>query len=104
MYTTLLAPASAETCSCGTRHRSWFTAARCRWKGALWISGNPPRHGPCWATVSRCRHPGHRGPQVTVMLHPTLSRAEDALEIIRRIGCGGWCSRDHELIEMRAER
>lgn len=42
---------------CGRRHRSWHAVAKCRWDRAVWISGNPPPGGSCFAVASAC-HPG----------------------------------------------
>ena len=53
-----------------TRHQSWHTVARCRWRDKLlWVAGGAWQGGECWATVSRCRHPGCRESFVTIILH-----------------------------------
>lgn len=94
----------AECPRCGRYHRSWHTLARCRWSPLLWVSGNPPADGPCYATVSRCAHPRFRTAQTTVCLWQTLAEADAAMKMIGATGCGGACSRDHELVEMRPAR
>jgi hypothetical protein len=83
-----------------SRHLSWRTVAECRWSHKLlWVMGNP-RGEQCWATISRCRHPGTRESYVTVVLHGTIEAAEAAMRMIAHTGCGGSCSRLHELVVM----
>jgi hypothetical protein len=38
-----------------TRHQSWYVVARCRWRKAEWVTGNPPASGPCFALLAHCR-------------------------------------------------
>jgi hypothetical protein len=86
---------------CGKRHQTWFRVASCRWhKGLCWVCGHAPATGPCFASVSFCRHPGYRSDYVTVMLFPAPEEAEAAKATIDRTGCGGACSRQHRLYEM----
>ncbi len=81
---------------CGRRHRSWYRAASCRYRrGLLWVAGDPPADGPCFALVSNCGHAGYRGPCRTVTLWPTLAEAERSKALIDRLACGGCCTREH---------
>jgi hypothetical protein len=92
-------------CPCCTtkRHLSWYAVARCRFRRhLLWINGDPPASGVCYATVSRCRQPGTRD-YITVVLHATRAAAEAAMDLIRKCGCGGSCSRLHELVVMHED-
>src|SRR5262245_52627651 len=41
---------------CGRRHKLWSAVARCYLRPALWVAGNPPAAGGCYATVSDCGH------------------------------------------------
>jgi hypothetical protein len=90
----------SEPCEhCGSRHRTWIAAAKCRWrKGLIWVSGDPPPGGPCYALVSFCRV-GHRLNYrigaTTVTLWPTLAEAQQSKMMIDRTGCGGGCCRRH---------
>jgi hypothetical protein len=91
---------------CRRRHQTWHTLARCRWsRGLLWVLGDPPAEGPCYATVSRCHEGGiGGGPMVTVCLWAARDEAEGALACIDRLGCGGRCSRRHSLHVLRESR
>jgi hypothetical protein len=60
--------------------------------------GDPPATGPCWATVSRCKVPGLRGPHVVVRLYDAEADARAALE--QGCGCGVDCQRRHELLAL----
>ena len=86
---------------CGSRHRSWYTAAGCRWPAALWIQGCPPRGGECWALVAACGHYGTPG--VTVTLHQTQEAAASSKRTIDATGCGGTCWRQHRVVPMHEE-
>jgi hypothetical protein len=86
------------------RHRTWGAVAACRFRrNLLWVQGDPPADGPCYATVSRCRRRGYRGPWVTVKLHATRAAAEQSMKLIAAIGCGGGCYRGHELVVLGGE-
>jgi hypothetical protein len=71
--------------------------ARCCWPKTVWVQGDGP-----FATVSRCvsARPRYAG-YVSVQLHQTEADARDALDVIGRSGCGGVCSRDHEIYVLR---
>ncbi len=78
------------------RHQSWATVARCRWRRAEWVSGDPPGNGQCWALLARCG-------TLTVSLHRTREAAERAKSGIDRWACGGRCSGAHEIVVLGAE-
>lgn len=80
--------------NCERRHRTPRTFAQCVWKHAVWIIGVG-----AYATVSTCSH-GARRRCTTVMLHPTVEDAQQALATIDATGCGGRCTRQHKLIEL----
>jgi hypothetical protein len=87
--------------TCGRSHRSWYSLASCRWRrGLLWVQGDPPAGGPCWALVSFCRHPGYRGPAITVTLWSDLAEAQASKACIDRLACGGSCSRQHRIFNL----
>src|SRR5215475_7820597 len=81
---------------CGVRHGRWHKVARCLWPKAIWITGDPPRVGPCYAVVSHC-HPG-----CTVTLHPDLDAARQSKHLIDNSACGSGCRRaaGHEIVHM----
>lgn len=81
-------------CWCGRQHRTWRTMALCRWPKALWIAGNPPLSGPCFALAAWC-HPGG-----TVTLWASQVEAEQSKRLIDRLACGGCCHRNHEIINL----
>jgi hypothetical protein len=64
------------------------TAER-RWPAAAWIAGTGPH-----ASVAYCR-------VTTVMLHDRPEDADQAKQFIDRFGCGGQCTRRHEVIDLR---
>jgi hypothetical protein len=70
--------------------------ALCRWPRPLWVQGDPPPGGECWAVVSLC------SPGVTVTLWPTLEQAERAKQSIDDTGCGGSCWRRHRILALHA--
>src|SRR5262245_10034673 len=82
---------------CGRRHRSWYNFARCHFRrGLIWVQGDPPINGPCWATVSHCRK-GRCSSYLTVTLWETAAEAEQAKAGIDRWACGGGCCRHHRV-------
>jgi len=83
---------------CYRRHRSWRTRAQCALRPTLWVTGNPPLTGPCFASVSDCRGQRYR----TVVLCPTREQAEKAKRLIDNTGCGGGCWRRHRVVEIDA--
>ena len=69
--------------------KSYRRAAERRWgRRAEWILGDGP-----WAVVARCRVP-------TVTLWPTYEEAVRAKGRIDRGGCGGFCGRYHDLVDL----
>lgn len=79
---------------CSRQHRTYNAVARCVWPRAGTIVGEGE-----YATVSYCAH-GPHDHAVTVQLHETLDDAEFAKDFIDRSGCGGRCSRQHEIIRL----
>jgi len=61
-------------------------AARRAFPGAVWVSGSGP-----WASVARCNG------STSVALYATSAEATRARAFIDRMGCGGGCTRDHEV-------
>lgn len=80
---------------CGSRHRSWQRRVDCQFGPAIWITGDPPANGRCFASISDCR--GQR----TIELYATRAEAEQAKAVIDELACGGGCSRIHRIVEMR---
>ena len=72
----------------GGRLPSYRLIARQRWSGAEWIKGDGP-----FALVASCY-------VVTVSLHHSLEAAEKQKGFIDRFGCGGRCSRGHEIVDL----
>lgn len=83
-------PAPPRCVRCGRRHRTWVRLAECLLRPVLWAAGRGP-----WASVSACR-PGR-----TVQLYATRDAAEAAQVTIDQAGCGGGCSRQHRVIDLR---
>jgi hypothetical protein len=90
--------AAVRCLRCGRAHRSWRAVAMCRWPRALWISGDPPISGPCYASVSDC--PCFRRVGLTAILYATRAEAEAAKRVIDATACGGGCSRQHRVVEV----
>ncbi|MEV6898347.1 hypothetical protein [Amycolatopsis sp. NPDC051372] len=83
--------------NCSRKHRTWTALAKCMWPKASWVEGDGQ-----FATVSKCPHSG--SPRATtVELHPTLTKAEEALAIINDGACGGMCQKRHELIQLERD-
>jgi hypothetical protein len=72
-------------------HRSYRTLAKCLWPRACWIAGNGP-----WASLAYCR-------VLTIELHSTRERAEQAKRMIDSTGCGGGCYRQHKIARLGLE-
>jgi hypothetical protein len=70
---------------CRRRHRTWRVMALCKYRGAMWISGEGP-----WASVSRCPS-GLQRRAITVQLYATRQAAGRAKALIDRMACGGGC-------------
>ena len=65
--------------------------ARKRWRGAEWISGSGR-----WATLAHCN-------VLTVQLHETEEKAIKAKQLIDGGGCGGFCYKDHSMVDMELQ-
>jgi len=73
---------------CGRRHRTWRALAGCMFQRAAWIAGDGPYAVLAWCGVT------------SVTLHPDETAAAQALEVVDGSGCGGRCTRDHELVRL----
>lgn len=71
---------------CEARHRTVRTWAACAFPRAAWIGGNGS-----YAVLAWCG-------DLTVTLHDTAERAQDAQQVIDAAGCGGRCQRRHEVV------
>lgn len=82
---------------CERRHHSYAAMAKCIWKKAAWVKGDGK-----YASVSYCtkNRSGWMWAEATVMLFTSLGEAETAKDWIDHGGCGGACTRRHELIEL----
>ncbi|USQ78294.1 hypothetical protein NF556_11580 [Ornithinimicrobium faecis] len=67
-----------------------LTAARHRYPQAEWITG-----AGRYAVLARCG-------VLTVTLHTEQAAATDSRAFIDQLGCGGGCSRRHEVIDLEA--
>jgi hypothetical protein len=74
--------------NCSKQHRTYRVLARCAWKQAEWIKGDGS-----YAVLAHCR-------VLTVQLYVTAEEAEAAKAFIDRLGCGGFCAKQHELIKL----
>jgi hypothetical protein len=82
---------------CGRRHRSWYRVAHCVWPRSIWIAGDPPWQGLCYALLSFCP------PGLTVTLWPTLAEAQGSKHEIDVTHCGSRCRRDHVIYQFGGE-
>jgi hypothetical protein len=74
-------------------NKAWLAEARRRWgKEAAWIEGNGQ-----FALLAWCR-------VLTVTLWSTRTQAEEQKKVIDEMGCGGLCSRAHEIIDLSIAR
>jgi hypothetical protein len=78
--------------NCDRRHRTYLAMAKCIWPRANWIAEAEDGEGP-FAVLARCRG-------LSVSLWSTAERAQEVKERIDRIGCGGFCGRNHEVVEL----
>jgi len=78
---------------CSQNHREYHTWIKCKIGASrvLWVQGTGP-----YATISWCGAAN----DVTVTLHGNLTEAVSALKQINRTGCGGRCTRDHQVVEV----
>lgn len=74
--------------NCTAKHHRYETFAKCIWRRAAWVTGEGP-----YVTVTHCT-------ALTVMLHPTIDDARQALKFIDDLGCGHACRKDHDLIRL----
>jgi hypothetical protein len=69
--------------------KKWLKEANRRWgKKAEWIQGDGQ-----FALLAWCR-------VLTVTLWPTMAEAEQSKKFIDELGCGGMCTRKHEIIDL----
>lgn len=73
---------------CSQRHRLYSTMAKCIWHHAVWVVGEGP-----YALLAHCRG-------TTVSLWTEQEDALSSKEFIDRLGCGGRCHRDHEIVRL----
>lgn len=73
---------------CTRRHRTYRTLATCMLPTAAWIVGEGP-----FAVIAWCGTP-------TVSLHRDESDARQAFDFIDAHGCGGRCTRHHEIVRL----
>lgn len=67
--------------------------AESKWgRRARWINGDGP-----YALLAWCK-------TLTVTLYDSLEEAEKKKNNIDQIGCGGECSRKHEIVDVRQKR
>lgn len=89
--------------NCKRKHRTYLTLARCVWKNAIWVrpfEGGDNSAEYRFALVTNCRKPYMRGDQRTVSLWLSAEMVKRQKTFIDRFGCGGGCSRVHEIIEL----
>lgn len=68
---------------------TWQKEAKRRWgRKAEWITGDGQ-----FALLAHCR-------VLTVTLHQTMAQAEESKRFIDRMGCGGLCTNNHEIIAL----
>ena len=77
-----------KTCKCGKRHRKHSAVARCIWPRAEWIEGEGP-----YAVLAHCR-------VLTITLPADKDAAGVSKQLIDQTGCGGRCSKNHEIVEI----
>ena len=69
--------------------KTWYTKARRKWgRKAGWIEGEGQ-----YALLAWCR-------VLTVTLCQTRGEAEEKKEYIDEIGCGGFCYKKHEIVDL----
>ena len=73
----------------GEEMRTWRKEAKRRWGGkAVWIDGDGQ-----FAVLAWCR-------VLTVSLWPTMVQAEKSKQFIDELACGGYCTRNHEIVDL----
>ena len=79
---------------CERNHRAYYTAAKCIWRKAHWITGDGP-----YACLSWC--PSGPWPvSLTVTLWQTEEQARAAKKLIDDEACSGRCVNNHELVRL----
>lgn len=73
---------------CERKHRNYLTLAKCMFPRAVWIHGTGPI-----ALVAWCRQP-------SITLWTDQAEAGKSKAFIDSTGCGGGCSKRHELIRL----
>ena len=73
---------------CTRHHRTWRALAGCMFPRAAWIAGDGPFAVLAWCGVT------------SVTLHPDADTATAALAAVTAAGCGGRCTRHHELVRL----
>lgn len=74
--------------NCAALHRNSRTFMTCAIPRAAWVRGTGP-----YAVIAWCRVP-------TVTLWDSPLEALDALLLLDRTGCGGMCSKRHDLLKV----
>lgn len=82
---------------CGKSHRTIAAAAKCCWPKHVWVQGDGPYATVSYCVQNRSRYAGY----ASVMLHQTEADALKAMEGIDAGGCGGVCTRMHEVFVLR---
>ena len=73
---------------CESQHRTYRTFLKCAIRRLEWVMGDGQ-----FAVIAWCGVP-------TVTLHKRLEDARDAWETVNATGCGGRCSRRHEIVRL----
>jgi len=70
-------------------NKTWYTKAKRKWgRQAEWIEGEGR-----YAVLAWCR-------VLTVILCQTRDESEQKKKFIDEIGCGGFCAKKHEIIDL----
>ncbi|MFD9077551.1 hypothetical protein [Streptomyces erythrochromogenes] len=85
---------------CERNHRNYRTFAQCAFSGADWVEAFDAGDELPYALVTYCRKNYRFGDQRKVSLWTSRENAEICKEGIDRSGCGGGCSRHHEIIRL----
>jgi hypothetical protein len=74
--------------NCAAHHRTERTLLKCAIPRVAWVSG----HG-AFALIAWCR-------DITITLHPQLEGALKSKTMIDSTGCGGACTKRHDIIQV----
>ena len=80
---------------CAANHRLYSRMAKCIWSRAHWIQGEGP-----YASVSYCAS-GPYSRAITIQLYTTLESAQAAKAGMDAGGCGGRCSKKHDIVYLQ---